>query len=259
MITLLAAAPAAAQHRVPRMCVAAPPPQNPTTPIGFPISSNGVLNRRVIDPRFRANDGFANRRFQQRFRGSSIVYVPYALDYGSYGAGQVYDVAADGSCQFRPFDWGMAALLPALPRVPAGRIVLAPAQWRLDAAMRDAIARGDVDALQQWRKRWAVPTEVYFGQADNRLLLDLDDRAHVELLGDELRRLPAGRPSRVQEAIPARADAWLPGPHGRHVAEVMVSLVSSSSRPPGSDVDRRPARAGASVPVHKSQSPRVRD
>jgi len=155
------------------------------------------------------------------------------------------DVAADGSCQFRPFDWGMAALLPALPRVQAGRIVLAPAQWRLDATVRDAITRGDVDALQQWRKRWAVPAEVYFGQADNRLLLDLDDRAHVELLGDELRRLPAGRQARVQEAIPARGDAWLPGPHGRHVAEVMVSLVSSSSRPPGSDVDPRPARANS--------------
>jgi thiopeptide-type bacteriocin biosynthesis protein len=141
------------------------------------------------------------------------------------------DVAADGACQFRPFDWGMATLLPALPRVQAGRIVLAPAQWRLDGVVRDAIAGGDVDALQQWRKRWAVPAEVYFGLADNRLLFDLDDRAHVELLGDELRRLPAGWPSRVQEAIPARADAWLPGPHGRHVAEVMVSLVSSSSQP----------------------------
>jgi len=153
------------------------------------------------------------------------------------------DVAADGACQFWPFDWGMATLLPALPRVQSGRIVLAPAQWRLDGAVRDAIARGDVDALQQWRKRWAVPAEVYVGQADNRLLLDLDDRAHVELLGEELRRLPAGWPSRLQEAIPARADAWLPGPHGRHVAEVMVSLVSSSSQPASPASAPRPVRA----------------
>jgi thiopeptide-type bacteriocin biosynthesis protein len=138
------------------------------------------------------------------------------------------DVAADGSCQFHSFDWGAAALLPALPRVQAGRIVLAPAQWRLDGPMREAVARGDVDTIRQWRKRWAVPTEVYFGLADNRLLLDLNDRTHVELLGHELRRLPPGWPSSVQEAVPARADAWLPGPQGRHIVEVLVSLVSSS-------------------------------
>ena len=46
------------------------------------------------DPRFRSNGGLANRRFQQRFRGSSIILVPYGYydGYNSYGAGQVYDV-----------------------------------------------------------------------------------------------------------------------------------------------------------------------
>jgi len=53
-----------------------------------------------VDPRFRSNGAFGNRRFQQRLHGSSVVYVPYPVGgygyydgyYGSYGAGQVYDV-----------------------------------------------------------------------------------------------------------------------------------------------------------------------
>jgi hypothetical protein len=99
VISLLAAAPAGAQRRgLPRIGVAAPPPQNPSP--RFPTGTNGVMDPRFRnDPRFRSNDGFANRRFQQRFRGSSIVYVPYPIGgygcdgyYGSCGAGQVYDV-----------------------------------------------------------------------------------------------------------------------------------------------------------------------
>ncbi|NMO51810.1 lantibiotic dehydratase [Actinoplanes sp. TBRC 11911] len=136
------------------------------------------------------------------------------------------DVAADGLCQFQPFDWGAANLLPALPRVQAGRIVLAPARWRLDGPVCEAVAGGDSGALRRWRKRWAVPSEVYFGPADQRLLLDLDDHVDVELLGDELRRRPTL--PRLQEAIPARTDAWVPGPHGRHLVELTVPLRSTS-------------------------------
>jgi hypothetical protein len=95
VVSLLAPAGASAQRRVPRPGVAAsPPPHRPSPPIGFPAISNGQ-----IDPRFRTQ-GFADRRFQQRSRGSRIVYVPYAVGgygyydgyYGSAGAGQVYDV-----------------------------------------------------------------------------------------------------------------------------------------------------------------------
>jgi hypothetical protein len=108
VLSLSTAVPAGAQRHPPRMGVAAPPPQTSLPRIGFPsttiptttipTTTNGVVDfRRPIDPRFRQNDGFANRRFHQQFRGSSVVYVPYPVGgyydgyYGSYGAGQVYD------------------------------------------------------------------------------------------------------------------------------------------------------------------------
>ena len=106
VISLLAA-PVAAQRRVPRMGVAAPPPQSPSPRIGFPTVTGGIVDSRgFVDPRFRSNAGFGNRRVQQRFRGSSIVYVPYPVGgyydsyNGSYGAGQVYD--ANGRPLYTP-------------------------------------------------------------------------------------------------------------------------------------------------------------
>ena len=48
VISLLAAAPAGAQrHGLPRIGVAAPPPQTPVSRPGFPMGTNGVVDPRV--------------------------------------------------------------------------------------------------------------------------------------------------------------------------------------------------------------------
>jgi len=106
VISMLAAAPAGAQRGARAGVAAAPPPTSTipripasppiaTVPTGVVDSRIGINNRRLVNPRIR-NNGLGNQRFQRRFRGNQIVYVPiggYGCCDGYYGGyPSVYDV-----------------------------------------------------------------------------------------------------------------------------------------------------------------------
>jgi thiopeptide-type bacteriocin biosynthesis protein len=134
-------------------------------------------------------------------------------------------VGRDGRAQLGGFSWGPAGGFPFLPRVQAGRVILSPASWRLDPAALPDDPRG---GLERWREEWRVPRHVLLGGGDRRLLLDLDDPAQAGQLRDEL---GAGRPVRLHEAVPGPDDAWLSGPGGRFLAELVVPLVLAAPPP----------------------------
>ena len=127
------------------------------------------------------------------------------------------EIARDGRVQMEEFYWGAGVGFPFLPRIRVGRVVLAPAQWQVD--------RAALDDFEQWRKRWQVPRHVYLTLRDNRLLLDLDQPAHVAQLRAE------SLPLRLNEALPGLDQAWLPGPDGHYVSELMVPLVRVGAVP----------------------------
>ena len=139
------------------------------------------------------------------------------------------EVGRDGRAQLGGFSWGAAAGFPFLPRVQAGRVVLRPASWCLDPG---ALAwshgpavpgpGGFPAALGRWRDHWDVPRYVRLGAGDRRLLLDLDDPAQAGQVHKELER---GRPVVLHEALPGPEHAWLPGPDGHYLAELVVPLV----------------------------------
>jgi lantibiotic biosynthesis protein len=139
------------------------------------------------------------------------------------------DLSLDGLTPLSPFDWGPAASLPYLPRVRVGRVVLRVAEWRQRrSGVARALAVDDErrfgDALRRWRERWAIPRHVYLAAGDNRLLLDLDDVDHADLLRAEVGR-DRTRYLVLQEALPGPADAWVPGPGGQYATEIVVPLV----------------------------------
>jgi len=142
------------------------------------------------------------------------------------------EIARDGQVQLYEFDWGSAAEFPFLPRVRSGRVVLAPARWRVD--------RAALDDFEQWRKRWWVPRHVYLKVYDHRLLLDLDQPEHVTQLRAEAKSAPLT----LNEALPGTDQAWLPGPDGHYVSELMVPLVLDAvgSRPKPRTVVRERTR-----------------
>jgi hypothetical protein len=113
-----------------------------------------------------------------------------------------------------------ASALPFLPRVEAGPVILAPARWRIDPATGLSPHEPDfAGRLGRWREAWQVPHRVYLAESDNRLLLDLDWPSHVAQLEAAIRRRPDG--VLVQEPLPDLDDAWLPGPDGKHICELV--------------------------------------
>jgi thiopeptide-type bacteriocin biosynthesis protein len=137
------------------------------------------------------------------------------------------DLRRDGQAQFTSFDWGPASGFPVLPRVQSGRVVLSPAQWRIDEATRAELAGSPVasTALREWRARWQVPRYVYLSQGDNRLLLDLEDKAQADQLHAEMRRSTNSGQLVLHEALPAPEHAWLGGPGGQFITEIIVPMV----------------------------------
>lgn len=118
--------------------------------------------------------------------------------------------------QVTTFDWGAAARsLPFLPRLRYGRIVLAPARWRLEPGELSATGPSWDAAFEAWRERCRLPRHVYLTEGDRLLALDLDVEAHRGLLRLHLDR---GKPTLLTEA---RSEAgWC----GDRAHEVVVPL-----------------------------------
>jgi thiopeptide-type bacteriocin biosynthesis protein len=144
------------------------------------------------------------------------------------------DLRRDGRAQFSSFDWGSAAALPVLPRIQVGRIVLCPARWRVDARARAQLtvtrSAAFFFSLRKWRAHWLVPRYVYLSFGDNRLLLDLDDEAQADQLRAEIGHLSEDAQLLLQEALPAPEHAWVGGPGGRFITELMIPLVLQTER-----------------------------
>jgi thiopeptide-type bacteriocin biosynthesis protein len=147
------------------------------------------------------------------------------------------EITRDGNTVPSTFDWGAAASFPFLPRIQAGRVVLAPARWQLDPA--DVAS---AEAFAAWRERWQSPRHVYLAMADHRLLLDLDAPAQVGQLRAEAR----GSDVRLvlHEALPAPEHAWLAGPDGHYLSELVVPVVLAGTEAEPIVPQRMPARFG---------------
>lgn len=79
------------------------------------------------------------------------------------------------------FDWGAARALPFLPRLEVGSIVLCVARWNLNPEVLK-FERG----IESFMSKWGVPRSVYQTSSDNRLLLNLEDKASIEYLRRKL-------------------------------------------------------------------------
>lgn len=116
--------------------------------------------------------------------------------------------------------WGAAATLPYRPRVRWGRVILAPATWRLtaaDLAGPDTGGAGWDAALAGWRRRRRMPAQVRLVVDDLRLALDLDQPGHRVLLRRHLER--AAHATLTEVVDPGGAN-WCAG----RVHEVIVPL-----------------------------------
>ncbi|MCO1574675.1 lantibiotic dehydratase [Crossiella sp. SN42] len=154
----------------------------------------------------------------------------------------VLEVSNDGYAMPCGFRWGPLDTMPFLPRVSRGKVVLRPAQWRLNPLPGKDFAA----EVRAWREQWRVPRHVYLVEADNRLLLDLDHPVCLDELATELNRGPVT----VHEMLPAFGQQWLRDTDGAaYLEEIVVPLLARSS------ADTARSEVTLSAPVDTDDAP----
>jgi thiopeptide-type bacteriocin biosynthesis protein len=122
------------------------------------------------------------------------------------------------------FDWGAAASLPFLPRLRAGRAVLAPARWRIPPGALPGTQASQEEwtaALARLRDRLRLPTWVSAGSGDRQLRLSLDQPMDLAVLRSHL---DSG------DGPAVLAESWSPEDHawcGGRAHEVTVPLAAT--------------------------------
>jgi lantibiotic biosynthesis protein len=91
---------------------------------------------------------------------------------------------------WQPFEWGSLAQSTFLPRLRYKNTILSPATWNLYRSSLPTKQLNEQekwkDLFKTWQTKWEVPRYVYMVFADNRILLDLENSAFLEILRKEL-------------------------------------------------------------------------
>ena len=131
------------------------------------------------------------------------------------------------------WSWGALAEQPVLPRVTRGRHVLSKARWRIEARELKEAMTGSGDgawgAFQTLRKSRGLPRFVTLTDADNSLLVDLDQALWVETL----HHLVSSRPTFIlTECFPDPGQALVTAPEGRFAHELVIPFEATSPSEP---------------------------
>lgn len=142
------------------------------------------------------------------------------------------------------WDWGPLDSAPFLPRVVCGRVVMSRARWNLRerelAAFREPRGARQFRAVQRLRHERGMPRYVAVAEADNELVVDLENVLSIEAAARQL----AGRSfGQLVELLPAPDDLTVSGPEGKFTNEIVVPFVRSSPRP----AQHQPPRSHAAV------------
>ncbi|BFV61055.1 lantibiotic dehydratase [Kitasatospora sp. CMC57] len=204
------------------------PPAIPLDEIVVGVEDSGLVARWGVDgPRLR-------------------LHVPHMVNWDGAPRLARFLLRIEQPPVLQAFDWGAANRLPYLPRLTCGPVVLTPARWRLGPTLLGTDGRaGFPAALDEFRRTWRMPDQVRLIEYDNHVTVDLDRPEDVEEIRRTLNR--AGTVI-LQQCSPVRDRAWLPGPDGLRIAEVVVPLALTT----------RPEPPARTAPAAARPRPRVR-
>jgi len=154
--------------------------------------------------------------------------------------------------------WGPLDSAPFLPRVTSGRVVLARASWWMLQDEIKALTKTKgaerYQAVQDWRRKRGLPRLIALVDADNELLVDLDNVLSIETFLDVVEDRDRAR---LVEFFPGPDLLAAAGPEGRFLNEILVPFVR---KPPTGDAAAETApraqRAAVEIaPVRRSFPP----
>ncbi|MGX9789649.1 lantibiotic dehydratase [Mycobacterium sp. MMS18-G62] len=133
------------------------------------------------------------------------------------------------------WDWGALASAPTLPRVTAGRLVLARARWQLSAAELSTVTGSDAaDGWAALVRDRGLPRELLIADGDNRLYVDT---ASPTLTAAAAKVLRGRTGAVVEEVLP---DGVATGPQGRFAQELIVPFTRRTEPVPAPQPWRAP-------------------
>lgn len=216
------ARPAFRGYEIPFLGRSSLPPDRQILPEDLTVS---VVNRRLVLRSRRLG-----REVVPRLTCAHVFSQPAQLPvYRFLGLLQAHGTARGLSWQ-----WGGHLNAAAfLPRVTAGRLVLARARWtvfprEVETLTRVRGAQG-YDRVRRWAEQRGLPRRVMLAEADHFLPIDLDNVVSVEVLLDLLRRHPG--PAELTEALPAAGELCAYGPEGAFAHELVVPFTRGAAAP----------------------------
>lgn len=148
------------------------------------------------------------------------------------------------------WDWGPLVATPFLPRVVAGRVVLARARWRVGKEeLRQLGAHAGAarfQVVQTWRAARRLPRWVALADDDQTLPIDLDNALAVE----SFVHLVKGRDEMVlTELFPPPDQLCAQGPEGRFVHEMVLPFIRGAKAGERAAADTAPSASRAPCPT----------
>jgi thiopeptide-type bacteriocin biosynthesis protein len=154
--------------------------------------------------------------------------------------------------------WGPLDSAPFLPRVTCGRLVLARASWWMMQEEIKNLAKAQgaerYRAVQAWRQERGLPRRIALVDADNELLVDLDNVLSIETFIDVIEDRDRAR---LVEFFPGPDQMPAAGPEGRFLNEVLIPFARKPREAPAGEAAARPPRApmDAAAAVRRSFPP----
>lgn len=185
----------------------------------YPGSRNGSI---AVDDLLVGDDGHELFLWSHSLCARVEPFVPHALNlrFAPPLARFLAELPRADRTVLTGFDWGAASVLPFLPRLRSGNVVLSAACWRITAAeLLPASATWPHwrQAWSAWTRRRRLPDTVDLGAGDQRLRLDLNEPGHLFLLRTHLNKEGSAV---LTEAPSPTASGWC---RGRPV-EVVLQL-----------------------------------
>ena len=150
-----------------------------------------------------------------------------------------------------PWDWGVLATAPFLPRVTIGRLILSLARWHFSKDELLVLAQpNNADrfrAMQRLRVAKKLPRLIALADFDNLLPVDLDNVLSVESF---IQLIKDREEVTIKEVFPGPAELCAYGPEGRFVHELIVPFIRNRKT---NDSGRRSESIGGQTQVDASR------